>query len=229
MSRRGFALITVLWVITALSLTVGDVLLLARTGLQVSANRTQLRRAAWAREACEAIVRARFAADSLTRTVARVDLGRDVWCTATLTDLGTVLRVPMAHVGLESDTASSTSADSASDITRTGLRVNVNAASDTVLAARLGLDLVAARALVTQRQAAGPYRVVEVTVNALPPLTARRIMTNYSRFASAITLGPEQFVAQIDGGVGAHAPTAHALLRMVPAGGRLVVTQRDEW
>jgi general secretion pathway protein K len=93
MNRRGFALIAVLWLITALAVLAGGGLALVRTGLKASSNRVTLARAAWAREACVEIMMARrFAVGRTTkqlevaRTTGRVDLGRTAWCSLAVDD-----------------------------------------------------------------------------------------------------------------------------------------------
>jgi general secretion pathway protein K len=87
MTRRGFALLTVLWLLATLSAVVGTALALAGTGIATSRNRIVLTRAAWAREACLEILLARYATDPSIIGVDTVELGRDVWCRADLTDV----------------------------------------------------------------------------------------------------------------------------------------------
>ena len=82
----GFALIAVLWVLTALSALTVVGLATARVGSMTTRNRIVLARAAWAREACIDILSARFARDTMTWQVGRTDLGRGTWCTAKLED-----------------------------------------------------------------------------------------------------------------------------------------------
>lgn len=96
MSRRGFALFTVLWVITALSVLAGTGLIKARLGSETTRNRILLARAAWAREACIEILQARFATDATVRAVGPVDLGRGTWCRARLEDPAAKLNVNTA-------------------------------------------------------------------------------------------------------------------------------------
>ena len=86
MSRRGFALLAVLWVITALTALTGAGLLVARIGSTTTRNRVLLARAEWAREACGEILLARFAADASVRALEPVDLGRGTWCRASIDD-----------------------------------------------------------------------------------------------------------------------------------------------
>ena len=133
MSRKGFALLTVLWVIAALGLTASEVLVVARTGITVSINRSTIRKAEWARDACESILRARFAADSLTRSTDRVDLGSSVWCRASLEDVGTLsTRQFRLAVPGDSNRKDFRGVEPRDPIAVT--QVNLNAASDSVIA-----------------------------------------------------------------------------------------------
>jgi type II secretion system (T2SS) protein K len=113
--RRGFALLAVLWVLTALSVLSGVALAVARTGSQATRNRILLARAGWAREACVEILLAHWASPSsplsgssppdplsaMRRggTAGRIgptDLGRGTWCTARLEDPAAKLNVNLA-------------------------------------------------------------------------------------------------------------------------------------
>jgi len=86
MTQRGFALLAVLWVITALTALTGAGLLVARIGAATTRNRLLLARAEWAREACGEILEARFAKDPAVRELAPIDWGRGTWCRAHLDD-----------------------------------------------------------------------------------------------------------------------------------------------
>ena len=97
MNRRGFALLAVLWVLTALAVLTGVALGVARTGWQTTRNRVMLARAGWAREACVEILLARYAQDAATRRVDTVDLGRRTWCRAALEDPAAKLNVNVAE------------------------------------------------------------------------------------------------------------------------------------
>jgi type II secretory pathway component PulK len=86
MSRRGFVLITVLWVVAALSALVGLSLAVARTGVETTRNRSALTRGEWAREACVEILLSKYAGNQSIRSLDTIDLGRGTWCRAELTD-----------------------------------------------------------------------------------------------------------------------------------------------
>jgi len=86
MNRRGFALLTVLWLLTALSAVSGVSLALARLGSDVSRNRILLLRSGWAREACAEILLARYAEREVVTDLDTTDLGRGTWCRVTVDD-----------------------------------------------------------------------------------------------------------------------------------------------
>jgi len=96
MNRRGFALLAVLWTLTAMTLLTGATMAVARLGSTTSRNRLLLARAAWAREACGEILQARYAQDASVRRLDSVDLGRNTWCTATLEDPSAKLNLNLA-------------------------------------------------------------------------------------------------------------------------------------
>lgn len=96
MIRRGFALLTVLWMIALLGAIVGGSLSLARLGGQLTQNRIVLLRAGWAREACGDILLARFPRRGSDLRLDSVDLGRGTWCRASLSDPSTRLNINLA-------------------------------------------------------------------------------------------------------------------------------------
>ncbi|HJS43589.1 MAG TPA: hypothetical protein VJ755_08965 [Gemmatimonadales bacterium] len=117
MNRRGFALLAVLWVVTALTAVTGAGVLVARIGSETTRNRILLARAEWARDACGEILAARFAVTPTIQELAPVDLGRGTWCRAWLEDpaakvnLNTVDREALVQlftsVGVQSNLADS--------------------------------------------------------------------------------------------------------------------------
>jgi type II secretory pathway component PulK len=86
MNSRGFALLAVLWVLTALTALTGAGMIVARLGSETTRNRVLLARAEWAREACGEILAARFAANPAVRATPAIGLGRGTWCRASLDD-----------------------------------------------------------------------------------------------------------------------------------------------
>ena len=84
MNRRGFVLLSVLWVIVVLSAVGFTAMESAQLGGRATGNRVYLARAEWARAACHEILKARFAAEPAVRQIDTVDLGRGTWCVASL-------------------------------------------------------------------------------------------------------------------------------------------------
>jgi type II secretory pathway component PulK len=96
MTNRGFALLAVLWLLTALMVLGGVAVAVARTGSETTRNRILLTRAGWAREACMEILLARSAHDPSVRVLDSIDLGRGTWCRATVEDPAANLNVNLA-------------------------------------------------------------------------------------------------------------------------------------
>src|SRR5438477_416885 len=104
-TRSGFALLAVLWTLTAVTVLTGAAISVARLGSATTLNRVLLARAGWAREACVEILLARWASppDPLsalrrggTTSLDSVDLGRGTWCSAMLEDPSTKLNLNLA-------------------------------------------------------------------------------------------------------------------------------------
>jgi len=96
MTRRGFALLAVLWTLTAVTALAGVAITAARLGSATTRNRVLLARAGWAREACAEILEARYTQDASIRVMDTVDLGRGTWCSATLEDPSVKLNLNLA-------------------------------------------------------------------------------------------------------------------------------------
>ncbi len=96
MTRRGFALLAVLWAVTAFTALAGAAVAVARLGSTTTRNRVWLARAEWAREACVEILLARHAQNPAVRHIDRVDLGRGTWCDVSVDDPSAKLNVNLA-------------------------------------------------------------------------------------------------------------------------------------
>ncbi len=86
-SRRGFALLTVLWLVALLGGVTSGLLMIVRHEQNLSQNRVALTRVRWAQDACLGILQAHYARQQDVRVVDLTDLGRGVWCRAAVTDL----------------------------------------------------------------------------------------------------------------------------------------------
>ena len=84
MNRRGFALLSAMWLSVVLAALAAGVVDVVRVESKEASNRTLAIRAAWARFACQDILQARFAESRAPQHVDTVDLGRGVWCVARL-------------------------------------------------------------------------------------------------------------------------------------------------
>jgi type II secretory pathway component PulK len=97
MTRRGFALLTVLWLVAALSALSASALLVAKVGADTSRNRIVLLRSEWAREACAEILLARYGQRDSIVPVATIQLGGGLWCRADIEDAGARLDLNLAR------------------------------------------------------------------------------------------------------------------------------------
>jgi type II secretory pathway component PulK len=92
MNRRGFALLSVLWMLTVLSAITATAVEAAHWEIAVSHNRVLLERAGWAREACLEILLAEHDTSPQGRggtqgvSLDSIDLGGEVWCRAAVVD-----------------------------------------------------------------------------------------------------------------------------------------------
>lgn len=96
MNRRGFVLVSVLWILVALSAAGLAGLAASEVGAKASSNRIDLTRSSWSRAACVALIGARYNADVSTRVVDTLDLGQGSWCTGRLTNPHERLNLNMA-------------------------------------------------------------------------------------------------------------------------------------
>src|SRR5690348_1987897 len=96
MTQRGFALLAVLWTLTAITAVAGATLAAVRLGGTTTRNRVLLARAAWARESCIEILQARYAQYASVRRLDTVDLGRGTWCAASFEDPSSKLNINLA-------------------------------------------------------------------------------------------------------------------------------------
>jgi general secretion pathway protein K len=96
MTRRGFALLKVLWLIVALTTVAWAAVAVARRGADATRNRIRLTEAAWARNACEEILLARAAARGRAVPVDSVALGGTAWCRAWIEEADTRVDLNLA-------------------------------------------------------------------------------------------------------------------------------------
>lgn len=99
MNRKGFVLLSVLWVVVVVS-AIGVVTLASvRLGGRLTANRVYLTTASWARASCGEILKARYAASPRLWILDTVELGRGAWCTGKMADADRYLNINLATDG----------------------------------------------------------------------------------------------------------------------------------
>ena len=215
MTRRGFALLTVLWLIAGLGAITAASLALARVGAGVSRNRILLIRAAWARNACEEILLARYAERRTMPPLDSTDLGGGAWCTAIVEEAGTRLDLNRAApealrqlLGNDSlaDPRNGPFADPAELrwvrgfdsatvqqlgplLTTSGeFTVDLNAAPAAVLASLPGLDAQAV-AIILGRRASVPFQSTDELLALLSDQSRATLLNRYQEFAGHAAYG----------------------------------------
>ena len=257
MNRRGFALLTALWLTTALSVFAGAALSVARLGTLTTRNRIVLARAGWAREACVEILLARYTRDPTVRGVDTVDLGRETWCRAEVEDPGARLNVnTVGRAALVRILTSRRTEDAlalvegirviqrsgelvhlrevprleafADHLTTRGTgAVNVNAAPEPVLRAVPGLGEEAVRVIRGRRASRRPIASVDELAALLSGSAKATLLADYHAFLGVASFAPTRLVARVEGGVRGTALLARATLTLVPLPDRLAVIGRE--
>jgi type II secretory pathway component PulK len=245
--ERGFALLTVLWLITALSAVVGVALATTRLGQRTTLNRVALTRGRWAAEACLAIVQARWTQHRLTDT-ATIDLGRGTRCDWRIED-------PTARVNVntaEREVLDQVTRSADSIVARRHVRplgdlnempdldpglltidgpgtVNLSAASRQVLMALPGLSAEAVDRLLARREVGRPVASLDDLAGLLSPGARDVLLARYADLARLATFTAPQLKITAEGGIGAELPRATIAVVVVPLPERLAVIRRLMW
>src|SRR5258705_427280 len=247
MTRKGFALLTVLWLITALSAVVGIALSTTRLGQRTTLNRIALTRGRWAAEACLAIVQARWTQHRLTDT-ATIDLGRGMRCDWRLEDA--TARVNVNTVEREVLDQITGSADSIVARRRRGPladlhempgldpalftidgpgTVNLSAAPRQVLMVLPGLSPEAVERLLARRAMGRPVGSLDELAGLLSPGAREALLARYADLARLATFTAPQLKITATGGIGREPPRATIAIFVVPLPERLAVIRRQMW
>jgi type II secretory pathway component PulK len=250
MNRRGFALLTVLWLITALSAVVGLALATTRLGQRTTLNRAALTRGRWAAEACLAITQARWVQHRLADT-ATIDLGRGTQCRWRIED-------PTARINVnttEREVLEQVVQNADSIIARRRLRpladldemgempgldralltvdgpgtVNLSAAPPKVLLALPGMSPEAIERLFARRAVGRPVGSLDELAGLLSPGARAELLARYADLARLATFTAPQLMITADGGVGGEPARATIAIVVVPLPERLAVIRRQMW
>jgi type II secretory pathway component PulK len=197
---RGFALITALWLIAALTAVVGLGAATTRLGQQTTVNRVALVRGRWAADACLAIAQARWRDRRLADT-ATIDLGRRVRCSWRVEDPGAI--------GPES--------------------VNVNAASPEVLLTLPGIGHEAVERIVARRTMGRPVQSLDELTGVLSAPGRAAVMAHYDVLIAVVTFAPTRLLVTGTGWVEAQVPRTTIEILTVPLPERLAVIRRRMW
>ena len=255
-NRGGFALITVLWLITALAAMVGLSMTATRLGNQASANRIVLARGRWAAEACLAIAQARWTQQRLTDTATN-DLGRELRCVWTVQDpsarvnLNTAAPELLQSLGLSepfvralterrrqapfedlAQLAQLSDFDSVAALVGTVIgpgSVNLSAAPRAVLRALPGLTPEAVDRILYRRGVGRPIASLDELAAELSPPARVALLSRHSDLAGLATFSPPQLVIQAAGWVEGLALRSTIELLVVPLPERLAVVGRRMW
>lgn len=242
--RRGFALLTVLWLIAALSAAVGLGLATTRLGQRTSFNRIVLSRARWAAEACLQIAAARWGAHEL-RDTGTVNLGRGTKCSWQVSDPGSRINVNSAPPDvlerlLDSATARQAIArrpfasveqvDGTDLITVDGPgSVNLSSAPVRVMLALPGMTPEAAERILARRELGRPVTSLDELVGLLSPSARAALLEQYATLAAFASFAPGNLLIAAEGWVEGHGPRAVIEILCVPLPDRLAIVRRRMW
>jgi hypothetical protein len=252
MDKRGFALITVLWLITALSAVVGLSLGAVRLGQRTSLNRVALTRGRWAAEACIAIAQARWIEHRLADSTT-IDLGRDTWCRWRVDDPTSRVNVNTAdrevlervvereHRALVDSIVSRRRLKPFVDLAQIpGLDnrfvtvdgpgvVNLGAAPHEVQQALPGFAPEAVDRLLARRAMGRPVRNLDALAALLSPGAREALLEHYADLARMTTFTAPQLLVTVEGGVRGQMLRSTIELLVVPLANRLAVVRRRMW
>jgi len=255
-NRKGFALITVLWLIAALASVVALEVGAVRLGNQASANRIVLTRGRWAAEACLAIVQRRWAEHRMPDT-ASFDLGRGTHCSWHVDDPTTRINVniadvemlrglgwsetflqavvearrrgPFQSVGQLSQLAGyDSSAVDQATVLGPG-SINVTAAPRELLRTLPGLTAEAVDLVLYRRSVGRPVTSLDELVAVLSPSSREALLGRYADLARVATFAPPQLVVRAQGWVEGFGPRATIEVVTVPLPERLAIVGRRMW
>lgn len=237
--ERGFALITVLWLVAVLSAAVGVGIASTRIGQRTTLNRVALTRGRWAAEGCLEIAAARWKAKALAGS-GTVDLGQGTRCRWQVMNPGSRINVNTADremlsaVGLDSQQISRIVAGrpfyavSQAQLPETLFTVDgdgtidLNAAPPSVLAALPGMT---DEAVATRR----PLRSLDELAGLLSAAGRSALLGRYDYLSRLVTFAPRQLVVTSQGWVVGQTPVATIEVVTVPLPDRLAIIRRRMW
>lgn len=246
MNRDGFALLTVLWLITALSAVVGLSLTAVSLGQRTTINRITLARGRWAAEACLAIAEKRWSEGRPAE--AMVDLGRGTRCAWRVSDPGARINVntasgemlravagddfatvvlrrranhPFVHVEQLAHIPGFARVAELVTVEGTGT-INITAAAPAVLRALPGITPEAVARIEGRRS-------LDELAAALSHHARAALLDHYADLARLATFAPQQLIVTAEGWIDGESPRATIEILAVPLQDRLAVIRRRMW
>jgi len=251
-SRRGFALIAVLWTVTAIAAAAAVVFSTMRLGDQVTANRVTLTRGRWAAEACLAVAAARWGRGRLSDHDT-LDLGRGTACSWSVRDPTEGLNVNTADVGslqsligdsllvarvlerrrvqpfvsiAELSVLAGRELAVFSYLTASGPgTVNLSRAPEPVILA-LGFPAETVDRLDFRRELGRPYGSLQELLTDLSPTARTVVLGRYAELSNRVTFAAPELLFTADGWVKGRPTVAEIEETVIPRQGYLAVVRR---
>jgi type II secretory pathway component PulK len=241
-TRRGFALIAVLWVVVALGALSAGTVARARADAVSTGDRVARMRGRWAAEACLAVAQSRIEAGLKTRDVLEeppadsLAFANGARCVTTALDPGTRIRRDSAPASLLARFDSMLTALGHDSLARDTLltswgdgRINVNTAPLVVLAALPGLGDDALRVVAEARAWHRPFAGMDDLASRLPPHARARLMDSFRDIMPWVSFQTSGLVLTARGWVEGARATESIELLVVNGGNRMAVIQRRMW
>jgi type II secretory pathway component PulK len=243
MSRRGFALLAVLWVTVALAALAAGTVAAAREGQDGTTRRITLVRARWAAEGCLAAAHAELEAAVRAQRALRappadtIAFANEARCTVEALDPSAHLHADSAGPALLArlDSAlASVGLDPAAHrdafLTQDGDgRVNLNAAPREVLAVLPGLGAEAIGILLDQRRWGREVTDLYNLMQRLSPQAREALAMRLPELLPLVTFRTEALVLRSRGWLPGQQPVATVEEVVVAAGERAATVQRRVW
>jgi type II secretory pathway component PulK len=205
--ERGFALLAVLWLVTALAGLAAGGVAAARAGSAVTMNRVALARARWAAEGCLAVHLWRLDSVLLARQPLQAGAA-DTLYFANQSRCWSLAVDPGAEP--EDDTA----------------RVNLNAAPAAVLAGLPGFTEEAVGVVLERRELGERLADLFQIIGRLTPVARAAMLERYGELLRRVEFAPSRLVVAATGAGGLSPVRAEVEVVVAPAGERAAVIRR---